>query len=61
MIVPFLCLKRGVGVKVWKEASEISMIHELPDKKLREIDKEMRKKPNFDKSKEGKKVRKKKK
>lgn len=36
-------------MKVWKEASEISMIHELPDKKLRELDREMRKKPNFDK------------
>ncbi|MCR8744350.1 hypothetical protein [Romboutsia lituseburensis] len=41
-------------MKVWKEASEISMIHELPDRKLRELDIEMRKKPNFDKSKESK-------
>ena len=36
-------------MKVWKDASEISMIHELEDRHLREIDKEMRKKPNFDK------------
>lgn len=47
-------IKGSVGVKVWKEASEISMIHELPNRKLRELDKEMRKKPNFDKSKESK-------
>ncbi|WP_122639851.1 hypothetical protein [Romboutsia sp. Marseille-P6047] len=40
-------------MKVWKDASEISMIHELEDRHLREIDKEMRKKPNFDKKKGG--------
>lgn len=46
-------------MKVWKEANDIKMIHELEDKKLREIDIEMRKKPNFDKS--SKKVKRKKK
>lgn len=40
-------------MKVWKEANEIQMIHELPDKKMRELDKEMRKKPNFDKYERG--------
>lgn len=34
----------------WKDADEvIKMIHELPNEKLRNIDKEMSKKPNFDK------------
>lgn len=36
--------------KVWKDADEvIKMVHELPSNKLREIDKEMTKKPKFDK------------
>ena len=36
--------------KVWKDANEvIKMVHELPSNKLREIDKEMSKKPNFNK------------
>jgi hypothetical protein len=46
-------------VKVWKDASEINMVHELPDKNLRELDIEMRKKPNFDKIKVDKKISKK--
>lgn len=41
-------------MKVWIDANEIGMIHELPDKKLRQLDREMTKKPNFDK-KEGEK------
>lgn len=44
-------------MKKWKDADEvIKMIHELPNEKLRNIDKEMVKKPNFDKykKKEGK-------
>ncbi len=36
-------------MKRWVDASEIKMIHELEDSKLRELDKEMRKKPKFDK------------
>ncbi len=37
-------------MKKWKDANEvIKMIHELPNEKLRNIDKEMSKKPNFDK------------
>lgn len=37
-------------MKKWKDADEvIKMIHELPNEKLRNIDKEMVKKPNFDK------------
>lgn len=35
----------------WRDASEIMMVHDLPDKKLRELDREMRQKPNFNKSK----------
>lgn len=42
-------------MKVWKDANEIGMIHELPDEKLRQLDREMQKKPNFDKSKKGEK------
>lgn len=34
---------------IWIDANKISMIHELPNKTLRDIDFEMRKKPNFDK------------
>ncbi len=34
--------------KVWKDANEvIKMIHELPNNKLRELDKEMTKKLKF--------------
>lgn len=43
-------------MKVWKDADDvIKMIHELPNE-LKNIDKEMSKKPNFDKfkKKEGK-------
>ena len=36
-------------MKRWVDASEIKMIHELEDSKLRELDIEMRKKPKFDK------------
>lgn len=37
-------------MKKWKDANEvIKMIHELPNENLRNIDKEMSKKPNFDK------------
>ena len=40
--------------KVWKDADEvIKMIHELPSNKLREFDKEMSKKPKFDRCVEG--------
>lgn len=36
-------------MKKWKGADEvIKMIHELPNEKLRNIDKEMSKKPNFE-------------
>lgn len=35
--------------KKWIDANEINMVHELPNRKLRDIDYEMRKKPNFDK------------
>ena len=38
-------------MKKWIDANEIKMIHELDDKKLRKLDIEMRKKPNFDKCK----------
>lgn len=38
--------------KKWIDANVITMIHELPDRKLRELDKEMRKKPNFEKEKD---------
>ncbi|WGX74876.1 hypothetical protein QJS64_12140 [Paraclostridium bifermentans] len=42
-------------MKKWKDANEvIKMIHELPSEKLRNIDKEMSKKPNFDKYKKKK-------
>ena len=38
--------------KIWRDANEvIKMIHELPSNKLKELDKEMIKKPKFDKSK----------
>lgn len=37
--------------KKWIDANEIIMIHELPTSKLREIDKTMREKPNFNKTK----------
>lgn len=35
--------------KRWIDASNIKMVHEIKDDKLRELDIEMRKKPNFDK------------
>lgn len=39
-------------MKVWKDVDEVvKMIHELPSNKLKELDKEMIKKPKFDKSK----------
>lgn len=39
-------------MKKWKDANDvIKMIHELPNENLRNIDKEMSKKPNFDKCK----------
>lgn len=41
-------------MKVWKDADEvIKMVHELDSEKLRQLDREMQKKPNFDKSKKG--------
>lgn len=37
-------------MKVWKDVDEvIKMIHDLEDEKLRELDREMKKKPKFDK------------
>ena len=36
-------------MKKWIDAIEIKMVHELEDSKLRALDIEMRKKPNFDK------------
>ena len=44
-------------MKKWKDADEvIKMVHELDSHKLRQLDREMSKKPNFDKykKKEGK-------
>lgn len=44
-------------MKKWKDANDvIKMIHELPNENLRNTDREMSKKPNFDKfeKKEGK-------
>lgn len=48
-------------MKKWKDADEvIKMIHELPNEKLRNIDKEMVKKPNFEHNADvGKKVKRK--
>lgn len=48
-------------MKKWKDADEvIRMIHELPNEKLRNIDKEMSKKPNFEHNADvGKKVKRK--
>lgn len=48
-------------MKKWKDANEvIKMIHELPNEKLRNIDKEMSKKPNFEHNADiGKKVKRK--
>jgi hypothetical protein len=41
--------------KVWKDANEVvKMIHEIEDKKLRELDREMKKKPNFEHKKDKK-------
>lgn len=37
-------------MKVWKDANEvIKMINDLDNHKLRQLDREMSKKPNFDK------------
>ncbi|MDU2686696.1 MAG: hypothetical protein E7C44_04435 [Paeniclostridium sordellii] len=37
-------------MKKWKDANEvIKMIHDLDNHKLRQLDREMSKKPNFDK------------
>lgn len=37
-------------MKKWKDANEvIKMVHELDSHKLRQLDREMSKKPNFDK------------
>lgn len=44
-------------MKKWKDANEvIKMVHDLDSHKLRQLDREMSKKPNFDKckKKEGK-------
>lgn len=44
-------------MKKWKDADEvIKMVHDLDSHKLRQLDREMSKKPNFDKykKKEGK-------
>ncbi|RDY22869.1 hypothetical protein CHF27_011145 [Romboutsia maritimum] len=47
----FLCLK-GDYMKKWVDANEvIKMVHELPNDRLREIDKEMVSIPRFDKNK----------
>ncbi|MCU9808133.1 hypothetical protein LEQ06_08095 [Paraclostridium sp. AKS46] len=48
-------------MKKWKDADEvIKMIHELPNENLRNIDKEMSKKPNFEHNADvGKKVKRK--
>lgn len=38
-------------MKKWKDANEvIKMVHDLDSHKLRQLDREMSKKPNFDKS-----------
>lgn len=37
-------------MKKWIDANEIRMINELPTKELREIDIDMREKPNFNKT-----------
>lgn len=44
---------KGEGmVKVWKDVDDVvKMIHDLEDKNLRELNREMRKKPKFDKCK----------
>jgi hypothetical protein len=39
--------------KKWIDANDIGMINELPTEELRELDIEMRKKPNFDKDQKG--------
>lgn len=52
----FFMFERVSIVKVWKDANEaIKMIHEVPEK-LKDYDREMQKKPKFDKckKKEGK-------
>jgi hypothetical protein len=42
--------KGVLDMKVWKDVDEvIKMIHDLEDEKLRELDREMKKKPKFDK------------
>ena len=48
--MPLLCSKGDSMVKVWKDVDEVvKMIHDLEDKKLRELDKEMKIKPKFEK------------
>ena len=42
-------------MKRWIDANKIEMIHELPTRRLRRIDKEMREKPRYDKRNEKKK------
>lgn len=52
----YFYIQKGIEVmKVWKDANEIGMIHDMPNEKLKELDIEMRKKPKFDKIKEGEK------
>lgn len=45
----YFYVKGDEFMKVWKDACDIKMIHDFDNKKLRDLDKEMRKKPNFDK------------
>lgn len=48
----FFNVQKGGTMKVWKDIDEVvKMIHELPNNKLRNLDREMTKKPKFDKSK----------
>ncbi len=37
-------------MKKWIDANEIEMVHELPTQELRQIDKDMRKIPQFNKN-----------
>lgn len=46
-LIFFLC-KKGDEMGKWVDASEIKMVHDFENGKYREIDIEMRKKPNFD-------------
>lgn len=48
--------------KVWKDVNEVvRMVHDLEDERLRSLDREMTKKPNFDKKEIKKKIKKKRK